>query len=161
LWQTGICEFLIFIIVMAKDIKATKAVVETKKNPSVEAAQKTAATPAERKKLRQQAQDVAGSFLDFIREQGVVGLAVGFVLGGSVAKVVDSLVKDLINPLLGLVLGAAGDLKNASLWLGASEIRWGNFVSVLIDFTVIAVVVFLVVKILGVNRLDKKKELAK
>jgi large-conductance mechanosensitive channel len=51
-------------------------------------------------------------------------LAVGFVLGGSVAKVVDSLVKDLINPVLGLVLGAAGDLKNASLWVGASEIRW-------------------------------------
>lgn len=146
---------------MVKDIKSAKNVGETKKSASVEAAQEGEVTPAERKRLRQQARDVAGSFLDFIREQGVVGLAVGFVLGGSVAKVVDSLVKDLINPLLGLVLGAAGDLKDASLWVGASEIRWGNFLSVLIDFTVIAVVVFLVVKILGVNKLDKKKELAK
>ena len=137
---------------------------ETKKNSAVENAQSAklvkAGTPA-KKKMREQARDVAGGFLDFIREQGVVGLAVGFVLGGSVAKVVDSLVKDLINPVLGLVLGAAGDLKNASLWVGASEIRWGNFVSVLIDFTVIAVVVFVVVKILGINRLDKKKEVAK
>ncbi|MGL5830516.1 MAG: MscL family protein [Candidatus Altimarinota bacterium] len=133
-----------------------KVVVETKKNVSVEAAEQKP-----KKRVREQVGAVAGGFLDFIREQGVVGLAVGFVLGGSVAKVVDSLVKDLINPLLGLVLGAAGDLKNASLWVGASEIRWGNFVSVLIDFAVIAIVVFVVVKILGINRLDKKKEAAK
>lgn len=131
---------------------------ETKKNPTVENAQADKTAKPAKKKVRDRVGAVAGGFLDFIREQGVIGLAVGFVLGGSVAKVVDSLVKDLINPVLGLVLGAAGDLKNASLWIGASEIRWGNFLSVLIDFTVIAIVVFVVVKILGVNRLDKKKE---
>jgi large conductance mechanosensitive channel len=45
--------------------------------------------------------DYMKGFLNFIREQGVVGLAVGFILGGSVSKVVTSLVTDIINPVLG------------------------------------------------------------
>ena len=53
-------------------------------------------------------------FTDFIREQGVVGLAVGFILGGAVSKVVSSLVSDIINPVLGIVLGAAGNLSECT-----------------------------------------------
>ncbi len=97
-------------------------------------------------------------FMDFIRTQGVVGLAVGFILGGSVSKVVTSIVNDLINPLLGLVLGAAGDLKSYYLQIGASKIMWGNFIATLIDFCVIASVVYFGVKKLGLDKLDKKKE---
>ena len=74
------------------------------------------------------------NFLNFIREQGVVGLAVGFILGGSVSKVVTAVVNDIINPLLGLVLGAAGNLKEASLHIGKSTLMWGDFISTLIDF---------------------------
>ena len=44
-------------------------------------------------------------FIEFIREHGVVGLAIGFVLGGAVAKLVTALVTDIINPFVGLVLG--------------------------------------------------------
>jgi large conductance mechanosensitive channel len=96
-------------------------------------------------------------FLDFIREQGVVGLAVGFILGGSVSKVVSSLVADLINPILGIVLGAAGDLKSAYFQIGSAKIMWGNFVNTGIDFLVIAIVVYYGVKGLGLDKLDKKK----
>jgi large conductance mechanosensitive channel len=78
-------------------------------------------------------------------------------LGGAVAKVVSSLVSDLINPILGLVLGAAGGLKEASLALGPAKLMWGNFVSNLIDFLVIALVVYYGVKVLGLDKLDKKK----
>jgi large conductance mechanosensitive channel len=96
-------------------------------------------------------------FFNFIREQGVVGLAVGFILGGAVAKVVSALVADVFNPLLGLLLGEADGLKEASFHIGSAEIFYGDFLSVLIDFMVIALVVYFGVKLLKIDRLDKKK----
>lgn len=95
-------------------------------------------------------------FVDFIREQGVIGLAVGFILGGAVSKVVASLVEDIINPVLGIILGAA-DLSSMSLKMGPAEIMFGSFVSVVIDFLVIAAVVYFGVKGMGLDTLDKKK----
>ena len=97
-------------------------------------------------------------FVDFIREQGVVGLAVGFILGGAVSKVVTAVITDIINPILGIVLGMAGDLKTASFGIGSARVMYGDLISVLIDFTVIALVVYFGVKIIGLDRLDKKKE---
>lgn len=96
--------------------------------------------------------------MDFIREKGVVGLAVGFILGGAVSKVVASLVTDIINPILGFALGAAGGLKEAGLQIGPAKILWGSFLSTTIDFIVIALVVYFGVKLLGLEKLDKKKE---
>lgn len=95
-------------------------------------------------------------FVDFIREQGVVGLAVGFILGGAVSKVVTSLVNDVINPVLGIILGAA-DLSGMKLVVGPAELMYGNFLTALIDFAVIAGVVYFGVKQLGLDKLDKKK----
>jgi len=97
-------------------------------------------------------------FINFIREQGVVGLAVGFILGGAVKEVVSSLVDDIINPVIGVVTGAAGSLETAVLAIGPIEIRWGNFVAVLIDFVIVAFVVYYGVKGLGLDKLDKKKK---
>ena len=97
-------------------------------------------------------------FINFVREQGVVGLAVGFILGGSITKVVQSLVNDIINPVLGIILGAAGNLSAASIKVGGAEIKYGNFLNVALDFTVIALVVYYGVKKLGLDKLDKKKE---
>lgn len=96
-------------------------------------------------------------FITFIREQGVVGLAVGFILGGAVSKVVSSLVEDIINPVLGLLLGSVDGLSEASFSLGKASIMWGSFLSVLIDFLVIAFVVYYGVKLLKLDQLDKKK----
>ncbi len=96
-------------------------------------------------------------FLEFVREQGVVGLAVGFILGGAVSKVVASLVTDVINPILGLVLGATGDLKGAYFELGTARVLWGNFLTVLIDFLIISLVVYFGVKGLKLEKLDRKK----
>lgn len=97
-------------------------------------------------------------FMKFIREQGVVGLAVGFILGGAVSKVVASLVKDIINPILGVALGAAGNLSEASFYISGARIMWGSFTSIVIDFLVIALVVYYGVKKLGLDKLDTKKE---
>ncbi|KXK11088.1 MAG: Large-conductance mechanosensitive channel [Microgenomates bacterium OLB23] len=49
-------------------------------------------------------------FFEFVREQGVIGLAIGFILGGAVTKLVAAFVQDIINPLVGIALGAATSL---------------------------------------------------
>lgn len=97
-------------------------------------------------------------FLQFIREQGVVGLAVGFILGGAVSKLVAALVEDIINPIIALGLNNVENLGQAYLQVGAAKIMWGSFVNVLIDFIVIALVVYFGVKLLKLDQLDKQKE---
>lgn len=97
-------------------------------------------------------------FVDFIREQGVVGLAVGFILGGAVSNLVKSVVNDLINPVLSIILGAAGNLRDAVFSIGSVEILYGNFLANVIDFVVIALVVYFGVKGFGLDKLDKKKD---
>ncbi len=96
-------------------------------------------------------------FIEFIREQGVIGLAVGFILGGAISKVVASLVTDIINPVIGVILGAAGSLKEAALEVGPIKIMWGSFINTTIDFIIIALVIYYGVKMIGVEKLDKKK----
>ena len=96
-------------------------------------------------------------FIEFVREQGVVGLAVGFILGGAVSKVVAALVTDIVNPVLSIFLGLAGNLREAFLTVGPIKIFWGDFVATTIDFAVIAAVVYFGVKILKLDRLDKKR----
>ena len=104
------------------------------------------------------ARSQAGGFATFIREQGVVGLAVGFILGAGVAKVVTSLVNDIINPIIGGLLGQSGGLKSATFKVGSATVAWGSFVGAVIDFVIIAAVVYLGVKILHLDRLDVKSD---
>lgn len=96
-------------------------------------------------------------FINFIREQGVIGLAVGFILGGAVSKLVSALVTDIINPILGIILGAAGGLKTASFNVGSAKILYGDLISTFIDFIIIAFVVYYGVRMLGLDKLDNKK----
>ncbi len=96
-------------------------------------------------------------FMDFIREQGVVGLAVGFILGGAVSKLVASLVNDIISPILALGLSNLENLQGAYLQIGRAKLMWGSFLNVFIDFLVIALVVYFGVKILKLDKLDRKK----
>lgn len=98
-------------------------------------------------------------FIEFIREQGVIGLAIGFILGGAVTKVVTSLVEDLINPVISIIAGGKTEsLATAIITVGESEIRYGQFIGVIINFVIIAAVVYYVFKGLGLDKLDKKKE---
>lgn len=103
-------------------------------------------------------------FLDFVREQGVVGLAVGFILGGAISQAVTSLVDNLINPLLSVALGRAQledrvwILREATTNNEQIAIGWGALLSVLINFIIIAAVVYFGVKGLGLDKLDKAKK---
>ncbi len=84
-------------------------------------------------------------------------MAIGFVLGGATSGLVSSFVEDLINPLVGLILGGTKGLETMVITLGSAQIRWGNFVSTLIDFIIISGVVYFVFKGLGLEKLDKEK----
>lgn len=100
-------------------------------------------------------------FSNFIRMQGVIGLAIGLVLGVQVKAVVDQIVASFINPVLGLVLPGAGSLseKTFTLSVGAKQavFAYGAFISVMISFLTVAWLVYLGVKLLKLDKLDKKK----
>lgn len=106
-------------------------------------------------------------FTDFVREQGVVGLAIGFVLGAQVKTLVDQLVTSFISPFLALILpgrAAAGEenslvTRTFSLKLGdkSADFAWGAFLFQLISFMIVSLVVYLIVHRLKLDKLDKKK----
>ncbi len=86
----------------------------------------------------------------------MVGLAVGFILGGAVSDLVKSLIDNIINPLLGILLNQAKGLTEASFMLGGATIKYGAMLNTLINFFVIAAVVYFSVKKLGLDKLYKK-----
>lgn len=101
-------------------------------------------------------------FVDFLREQSVVGLAIGLVLGTQAKALVDQLVLSFLDPLTGLLLPGEGTLKGKifTLVLGgkSAEFKWGAFVSSLLTFVLVAAIVYYVFKGLRLDKLDKKKE---
>ena len=103
------------------------------------------------------------AFMDFIRSQGVVGLAVGLVLGGAVSILVKSLVDNVVMPPVGLLLGSAQGIKGLSWTIGKTAagtptvLNYGVFLNDFINFIVIAFVIFLIIHLLRVDKFDKKK----
>lgn len=97
-------------------------------------------------------------FISFIREQGVVGLAIGFVMGGSIQVLVKSLVDDIVNPSIGLLLGKSKDFSMYAAHVGSATISWGNFVNNLINFVIIAAIVYWGFKALRLDKIDAKKD---
>ena len=87
-------------------------------------------------------------FMDFIGKSGVLGLAIGFIMGTYIGKVVSALVGDIIMPIPGAFI-PGGDWRKAifSIPIG-QEINFaiGDFVGVILDFLIVAIVVFLIVK---------------
>jgi len=104
------------------------------------------------------------AFLNFIRSQGVVGLAVGLVLGGAISVMVKSLIDNVVMPPLGLLLGSADGLKGLA-WTMANTakgqpvvLHYGVFLNDLINFIIIALVVYLLICLLRIEKFDKKKD---
>ena len=101
---------------------------------------------------------VLADFTDFLREQKVISLATAVVLGTAVTKLVGSLVADIINPVIGVLVGAAGDLSSMSLKIGPIKIMWGSFVASILDFIIVASVVYLLLRVLKFDKIDKPKK---
>lgn len=96
-------------------------------------------------------------FIQFIKEQGVVGLAIGFILGGSISKIVGSLVNDIINPVVGIFLGNSKDLASAYIEIAGAKIMWGSFVNNAIDFFILAFIIYIIAKLLKLDQIISKK----
>ena len=94
-------------------------------------------------------------FKTFIQEQGVVGLAVGFILGGAVSDFVAKFVEGIVNPLVAAVFSTDG-LESNTASVGDATLEWGAVVAALISFLIIAGVVYWGVKGLGLDKMDKE-----
>ncbi|MBR3164516.1 MscL family protein [Candidatus Saccharibacteria bacterium] len=99
----------------------------------------------------------ASGFMTFVKEQNIVGLAVGLTLGTAAGVLVNSLIDNVIMPPIGLLLGSAEGLRGWAIALGdtGAKIALGAFLNDLINFLVLALVIYIVVKAL---KLDLKKD---
>src|SRR5881409_1459904 len=113
--------------------------------------------PPEKKSLIQE-------FFDFLKTFGVIGLAIAFVMGAAASKLVSAFVNDVVNPVVGLFL-PSGDLATmhanvtSSVSGATSQFMYGDLTANIIDFLIIALIVFLAYKILSRYKLleDKTK----
>ena len=94
-------------------------------------------------------------FREFAVKGNVVDLAVGVIIGGAFGKIVSSLVADLIMPLVGILIGGV-HYEDLVFQVGAAQITYGRFIENLIDFVIIAFVIFLMVK--AINHFRRKAE---
>lgn len=112
---------------------------------------------------------MASEFKEFAMRGNVVDLAVGVVIGAAFGKIVASLVNDIIMPMVGYAVGGvnfnqlAFELKPASLDAAGAEVaavlvKYGAFIQTIVDFLIIAVAIFVAVKV--INRLKRKEEVA-
>jgi large conductance mechanosensitive channel len=84
-------------------------------------------------------------FREFAMRGNVVDLAVGVIIGGAFSKIITSLVNDVLTPLFGLFIGGV-NFSEQTFTFGAAVIKWGAFVQSIIDFVIIAFVIFLFIK---------------
>ncbi|MGD9941557.1 MAG: large-conductance mechanosensitive channel protein MscL [Clostridia bacterium] len=92
-------------------------------------------------------------FKAFALRGNVMDLAVGVIIGGAFGKIVASLVNDILMPLIGLLIGGV-DFSSLSVTVGSANVAYGLFINNVIDFVIIALVIFLMVK--GINHLNRK-----
>jgi large conductance mechanosensitive channel len=92
-------------------------------------------------------------FKAFIMRGNVIDLAVAVIIGGAFGKIVSSLVTDIIMPLIGLIIGGI-DFGSLAFTLGTAKVTYGNFINNVIDFVIIALVIFMMIKL--IDNLKKK-----
>jgi large conductance mechanosensitive channel len=97
-------------------------------------------------------------FREFAMRGNVVDLAVAVVLGAAFTGIVTSFVNDIIMPLIGVLLGGV-DISSLSITVGNAVIAYGKFLQAIVNFVIIAIVLFLVVR--GINHLRSRMEAKK
>ncbi len=93
-------------------------------------------------------------FREFVIRGNVMDLAVAVIIGGAFGKIVTSLVNDLLMPLIGLLFGGI-NFSDQAITVGGAVVKWGAFVQSIIDFILVAFVIFLLVRAL--NRLKRQE----
>jgi large conductance mechanosensitive channel len=84
-------------------------------------------------------------FREFVMRGNVLDLAIAVIIGSAFGKIVGSLVNDIIMPFIGVIMGGV-NFSELSIAVGEAQVMWGMFVQTIIDFLVIAFVIFLIVK---------------
>jgi large conductance mechanosensitive channel len=97
-------------------------------------------------------------FREFALRGNVLDLAVAVIIGGAFGKIITSLVADVLMPLIGLALGGINFSEQAIPLGGDAALRWGAFVQAIIDFLIIAFVIFMLVRTM--NRMKKEEPAA-
>lgn len=112
-------------------------------------------------KVTTTAQSSIAGFVEFIRTQGIVGLAIGFVMGLQSKALVDQFTASFINPLLGLLFNSSQPLSDKTIYVQinsrSATFGWGAFVYTVINFIIIAAVIYFTFKWFRLDKLDKKK----
>ena len=97
-------------------------------------------------------------FKEFISRGNVIDLAVGVIMGSAFGKIVSSLVDDIIMPLIGSIIGGI-NFTTLSFTLNDSEVMYGNFIQNIVDFLIVAICIFIIVKLVNkLNTLHRKQE---
>ena len=96
-------------------------------------------------------------FREFAMRGNVLDLAVAVIIGGAFGKIIASLVADVLMPLIGLVLGGV-NFADLSFTVGAAVVKWGAFVQSIVDFVIVAFVIFMIVRTM--NRMQKPAPVA-
>ena len=112
---------------------------------------------AKNKERRNNLMKIVKEFKEFIMRGNVMDLAVGVIIGGAFGAIVTSLTDDIISPVLGIFGGM--DFSSLVLNVNGAEIRYGAFITAIINFLIMALIIFLMVK--GINKImsiGKKKE---
>ena len=84
-------------------------------------------------------------FKEFVMRGNVLDLAIAVIIGGAFGKIIGSLVNDILMPLIGLLMGGV-NFSELAFTVGAAQVKWGMFVQTIIDFLIIAFVIFLIVR---------------
>lgn len=98
---------------------------------------------------------VVGEFKEFISKGNIVDMAVGVIIGSAFGKIVSSLVNDIFMPLIGIIIGGL-DFSKLTLTVGEAVIAYGTFIQNIVDFLIIALCIFMMIKILA--KFKKKEE---
>ncbi len=96
-------------------------------------------------------------FKKMILRGNIIDMAVGVIIGSAFSKIVTSLVNDILMPFLGVVLGGL-DFSGLSIKIGEATIKYGSFIQSIVDFLIIAICIFVMVKIVSKirDKADKK-----
>ena len=95
-------------------------------------------------------------FKEFALKGNVLDMAIGVIIGGAFGKIVSSLVKDILMPLIGILIGGLS-FSSLSVAVGAATFQYGLFIQAIVDFVIIAFSIFFFVKLVG-KAMRKKAE---
>jgi len=96
-------------------------------------------------------------FMDFVKKGNVLDLAVAVIIGGAFGAIIGSLVEDILMPLIGIIIGGV-DFTGLAINVGEAALTYGNFIQAVINFLIIAFVIFMLIR--QVKKLEKPAEAA-